>query len=709
MLDNRFGALHEILLRRRGAVLLTPGDGASPLAFVATALQNLESLGFVAAPDLIARLCTLPQSQFVRFFGPLKGTLQRLVGAQVRYEPMYPGFPDQVMAADALELYVNALLHYFGDAVGLRILPDYPQTERPALPEKLIPSPKVLRLGSVDELQGIARDLIGANTSISATDKADVLTLLATFAHDIDALLPASIPHKENLSVVTAALIDHPAADRVLTPYYKTATDILRLATALAGGDVSLAKNTRFPSFKRSRRRLLLALLDGIAQPVEDMNRHREKWLRLGERLHPGEHRAQFARAAAAFDGLRAGEKGAAFYRRVEHAMRRGAVDEAVALLATRPGDFTRRLDHLLRKSHDAMAVIQRFAAVAAPVSTPVLLQAMVHFEHRADGNAIRAFFPKGEAAKVISVPNALPPLPEPVRRAAAEACRAVLLARFATRPALGRVYIDPELKNHLVPFSQRSASKALRTLVRGSRVPLPAGGDTARLFLWWKEGMIEDKHTGRVDVDLSAALYDADWRYLEHVSWTRLRSVTYKAAHSGDITSAPNGACEFIDLDLPSVARYGGRYVVAMAFVYSGHPFCALPECFMGWMSRSAPASGEIFDARTVVDRVDLANEARICIPVILDVIDRVVIWTDVGLRAHPKWQITLEENQSGVQHLGRAMTTLCKPTLLDLLRLHAMARGQIVADVRKADVEFSIAAGTPFAIERIMAEFLA
>ncbi|MCB9528616.1 MAG: TerD family protein [Myxococcales bacterium] len=709
MLDNRFGPLDEILLRRRGAVLLTGGDGSLPLAWVATAMRNLEALGYVAHPALVDRLCTLSEAEFVRFVGPLVGALKKAVGAHVRYAPMYPDFPTQVMAASDVELYVNALMHYFGDVVGLRILPDYTPSARPPLPAGFLPAPKVVRLGDLDELAQIGRDLIGANTSISATDKADVVALLAAFGDDVRALLPPRIPHKENLSVVTAALIDHPAADLLLTPFFTGATDVLRLATSLCGGDVSLAKNTRFKAIKRARRRLLLALLDRIADPLEDMNRHREKWLRLGERLHPGEHRDRSPNAAAAFDKLRAGETGRAFNAAIEAALRTGAVARAAELLATRPGDFTRRLDHLLRRARDPMAVVRRFAEVAGPVSTPVLLQAMVHFEHRADGNPIRAFFPKGDAAKVISVPNALPPLPEPVRRAAADACRAALTARFAALPPLGRVYVDPGLADHLVPFAQRSASKALRTLVRGSRVPLPDGGDTARFFLWWKEGLVDGKPTGRVDVDLSAALYGPAWDYMEHISWTSLRSARFKGAHSGDITSAPNGACEFIDLDLPSVARAGGRYVVALALVYTRHPFCALPECFMGWMSRREPASGEVFDPRTVVDRVDLASEARICLPIILDVVDRVVVWTDVGLRSHPKWNITLEANHSGVQHLGRAMTTLCKPTLRDLFTLHAEARGERVDDPAAADVVFSVEAGTPFEIERTMAAFLA
>jgi hypothetical protein len=96
---------------------------------------------------------------------------------------------------------------------------------------------------------------------------------------------------------------------------------------------------------------------------------------------------------------------------------------------------------------------------------------------------------------------------------------------------------------------------------------------------------------------------------------------------HSGDITAAPRGACEFIDIDIPSVLNYGGRYVVASLNSFTSQPYCDLPECFAGWMMRKNPGSGEIFEPAMVVDKVDLAAETEIAIPVILDLKERMVI----------------------------------------------------------------------------------
>lgn len=90
--------------------------------------------------------------------------------------------------------------------------------------------------------------------------------------------------------------------------------------------------------------------------------------------------------------------------------------------------------------------------------------------------------------AKAWAVPNTQPELDEGSCREIVDLCEQTLITRFSVQPSLGKVYIDERLKDYHVPFSQRSASKALHTLVRGSRIPM-AEGNTIRFFCWWKEG----------------------------------------------------------------------------------------------------------------------------------------------------------------------------------------------------------------------------
>ena len=74
----------------------------------------------------------------------------------------------------------------------------------------------------------------------------------------------------------------------------KTYTDILRLAVELSDGDTSLSQKTRFKNFTRRERKILLQLFDNCKVNLEDMLRHRQMYLRLGEKIHPGEYREKY-------------------------------------------------------------------------------------------------------------------------------------------------------------------------------------------------------------------------------------------------------------------------------------------------------------------------------------------------------------------------------------------------------------------------------
>lgn len=717
---------NTIFLRRKNKLIVEPGQAQLPDAYLATALHNLLALGYIFSQPLIQRVRTLSVDQFTTLYEQVARDLKQMVGAHVVYEPTYPNFPTQVMEASDCELFFDAIIHYLTCG---QWRPRFTKRQRPLLPDKV--EPRVIDLGTEEEFDQMIRALIRSNTAISDVDKADVAWALSTY-ENLDSILPDEIPLKENVGFVVATLLHHGRAQLSdVSRYFKTATDVLRLAVSLSGGDVSLPPvpkarrshddpkvvvnqdtidraRIRFRKFSRAERRLLLALLDQCPNAAEDMCRYTGLWKTLMGALHPAEYRSRYPNACRAFDALYHGAV-TTFGSQVEAAVLQGDIQRAVALLQTRPGEFARRLNALLCRTADQQQVVAAFAAVAKDVATPVLLQVISYFAHRSDGRELRVIFPKGNVTKLQVLPNQLPPLPDDVCRAVVKVCRDALTRRFAALPPLGRVYVDERLRDYLVPFALRSASRSLRTIVRGSRLPMPEG-DTIRFFTWWKEGVVDGHPTGRIDVDLSAVMYDASWQYMEHVSYTNLRSVKYQAVHSGDIVAAPKGACEFIDLHIPSILQYGGRYVVASLFVFSGPAFCAMPEAFAGWMIRQQPGSGEVFEPSTVQDRIDLAADTKICIPVIMDLQEREVIWCDLALTQNPNWYVNIEANQSSVSLMGWAMTTLKKPTLYELFSLHAAARGELVSSAAEADTIFGVHEGiTPFDQERIMAEFLA
>jgi hypothetical protein len=738
------------LHRDKVFVLPANPDGAADttpvlLEQLGTALVNLAELGYTFSPALIQRLSALPQAQFLAVYARLLPELKKRKGAHKTYRPMYPNFPRQVMEAHPAELWLNAILHYwFG------LLPDYVEEKRPAMPLPPFETMTVLEAGTGHEFRQIPKDLLAAKSSLSVTEKEQLGWFFQNFGDDAAMFLPPEIPFKENLALAVTLLLKYTRLDPgLLRPHVKNATDVLRIAAVLSGGDASLAKPPKFRSFKRKERRLLLALLEAQPNRMEDTLRHAEIWKRLAHGLHVGEFKSTYPAAYACLSLLRAGTAYPTTNHVIEMGLARGDLDSVLARLKHRPGDLARRLDHLLRlhlpeppakpsgskfdtllrlvETADsrqaaqarfevaAHQVLDLFETVAHQVSTPVLLQVLTHFKdrNRTAPAELRTFFPKGNLAKVKSIDNKLPDLPPTVTETVVAICRAALIDRFKALPPLGPVYVDEALRGYVAPLTARSSSKALRTLTRGSRVPFPADfGTTLRFFLWWKEGQVPgtDEETGRVDLDLSALVFDTDWALKDSISYHHLRNQALGAYHSGDITSAPDGACEFIDLDIAKVLKNGGRYVVMSVNGYTTQPFVQLPECFAGWMMREDPQSGQIFEPSTVRDKVDLAADSTMALPVILDLEQREVIWTDLALKRNLNAVNNVRTNEKSINVVARAMTQLVRPDLYELFTLHVAARGRRVYQRNQAETVFAADSGTvtPFDQEIIRANYL-
>ena len=695
--------LNEIFIRRRKKVFIESGSDVLSDAYIATVLKNLSDIGYTLSEDVISVLRTFSVQELVDFYEDVVTSLKKLKGANFTFKPMYPNFPKQVMNMHEAQLYLNAITHYLTGEI-----PEYPKDARVPLLDDV--ELEVIDLGTKEEFADVVGKILTSRTSISETDKADL-----DFGIENNLIaFPEEIPHKEVLGHFSKTILEkNPTEAHRLHGYFKVPTDVLRVATALSDGDVSLAQNTRFRNFTRAERKFILGALDSVRDFDEDLFSNKDRWLRLGEKLHPGEFKKRFPNAAANFNKLRNEKKPETLGGKVERYLAEGDAVAAAEKLKNRPGQFARRLDHLLRttsKAKERQAIVDSFAEVAVNVSTPVLLQVLNHFEQRND-QSLRVIIPKGKVSKIAALENELPKLPKKYCNAVIKTCKKALEEKFSDLEPLGNVYVGEELKGFPVPFSQRSASKTAKAVSRGSRFDIPEG-DTLRFFIHWKN--LESGGPGyygrRVDLDLSAVLYDADWNYLEHISYTNLKSAKYRAHHSGDITDAPNGAAEFIDVNIESVLKYGGRFVIPSVISYSGQLFSDIPECFGGWMIRQKPNSGEIFEPSTVVDKVDVTSETKYVIPVILDLQERQAIWADLAITSNTHYYgRNVESNKNTLVLMGRSLTELKKADLYTLFELHGKARGKLVDNPEDADVVFSKDDGiTPYHIEEIASEFL-
>ena len=714
--------LNAVTIRRLGAVYIpsatggpapscftspqeaqpTPQQGAD--AGVDTALTTLRALGYRLS-DPAREALTSPEQAWT-----LVNAAARLSSGSpsAEYRPFYPDFPVQVRTTSEATLLVNAALHYLGDVVGVRILPDYRPSPREPLPGD-DGALTELGLATTQDLERIVADLIAQATPFSAQDRAD-LTALRDFG-------PKAAPRvavKENLAVLTVTF-----PDLDFSASYRTVTDVLRLAVAMAGGDVSLAEPCRFPSFSRAQRRRLLGLLDAVGQvqdsrdSAEEMARRCERWKRLARHLRPGDYARRFPRAAALLHQVASGGAEEGFTSHLEEALARRDVEGVLRLLSTRPGVFARRLNHLLRLCPDDAArerVVAEFARVAPEVSLPVLVRLWEYFSSPgADALPWRVVAIKAATGtKTTLIPSTRRPGPADaaVVRAVEEALR--------QRRRLGRIAVDQGLYGgYTAPVGLRSASPGMRTAGRGTRLPLPEG-ETIRFFLHWCDlpeappeapGPAEPAATAdrdtRVDLDLSAFFVSEDFTRTEQIAYYNLRSTA--AVHSGDLTSAPDGAAEFIDVTLAEALRQGWRYVVMTVHSFSHHRLSEVPECWAGAMARGAdPQSGEVFEASTVMQRLDLVSPAFNATPFVIDLAERRLIWWDlpVGVGEHQVANLDHSSNRV-LAHL----LDLLEGRRMPLAHLLGLLADDVVEDPDKAQLVFGEGGILPWQTERILA----
>lgn len=782
-----------ITLEKTQQVLLNDFSRISsvgPQARYALTLQaNLEAYGYSFSTDVLKALSHQSVDELTKFNSWFMPALQTSLGAHRNFSPMYPNFPKQVFEASRTELVINAIMHYMGDAIGLRIMPQYTKEARLPLDTmpKIVPEGfldngaeplKLIGGATMDDVRALFTNTVSSNTSLSESDKEATRVLFSYFKElgEVEGLVSAAvIPQKENLSYVTKMVIEQGLAVDTVVSKFNNITDVLRVAVALSDGDVSLAAPTKFAKFKRPMRRAILGLMEGVMASsqgdlvVENMFQKRDVWVRLGEKLHPGEYSDRFPLAAQMFVAVRNDKKPLNFNAKVDVSVDAKKFEEAIELLKTRPGVFARSLNRLFQRIEDNPVVklerpvkvvaqpvpvavepnnpfavlkgkfstmapvveekvvalpqelsrvekerligktVQAFGEVASAVSTPVLLQVYNHFKTQGEKEQ-RIFLPKGAVAKAFVAENNVKALSSMIADDITFICRSALVERFKELPALGKTYVGEELKEQNVPFAMRSASKALKTVARGSKMDIEETKDTTRFFIWWQEpksGQEKDYwYSERVDIDLSVVFLNEEFKYVDHCSFTKLKGQGF--AHSGDITSAPDGACEFIDINRsemnPAVA-----YAVMVVNSYTNQPYYELPECFAGWMQRDKPQTGEVYEPRTVANKFDLTSDSQTVMPMIIDVKNNKAIWADLSLKQGSYWNM-IEGQTKSLEYMVKSMVFLTKPNLYDLFTMHAEARGEIVADKAQAETVFSLHEGiTPYQYQTIAAEFMA
>lgn len=640
--------------------------------------SELLQLGHVLNLEAINMLKSASIADIRQFHFEVIPYLRKLMGAGFKYTPFWKNFPNDVMQKTEIELILHQIAYYI--------------TERQWDPSVEMPKPKAFELsqyrvivaGDEKRFRQIFTDLVSVNNSLTPQDLAVVEWFVDTKQMLI---MPKDIPFKETLCLL--------AAKKVQGLPVKTTTDVLRIAVAMSGGDTALPavpkiKRARigrlsavavqqvrdafkFRKFTRAERRYILDLLErSHCDPSEMCTKSRiNRWIRLGEVLHPGDYAKTFPKAYAAIQALR-DNTAVSFYGELE---KLNTVPEKIEFLKQRPGEFFRRLDFFIRTATGhTKEILDAMTQCGTKVSNKVLYEAYTHFERRRTPMS-RSILIKGQRKRTNL--SELPSLPDSL----IDAVQACILGAIQQKIyELGEsnvsVYIDPELKKIPLPTNMRVVSESLKVMVAGTRMPLNLEGQPViRAFMHWYMNC---------DIDLTAVYVNEDFTNFAHVGWNGSHNSDI-GVYSGDITGGPGRHAEYIDIIIDEARIAGYRYVILTAAVYSGHHFKIIPEACTGFELRLKPEANRTYRPKSIVNSMLLTSDSTQTVLCAYDLKTEefIPIDSDVDGRIASH---AIDVIKATVRHYIEAP----KLSVYDLLEWHTVYRNGVLASEQDAEKKF-------------------
>lgn len=701
-------AVTEFLFKyHRGAIPPAPAAKHTPVVearCVYSANLKLAQDGFTMSQELIDACLKASHDSFMGFWRELSTVVSKHRTLISRAKPIWPNFPEDAMEASVVELYAVNLLHFLTAG---EWAPEFDVTK--VAPGLLLPTTtlKIIPAASDDSAVELVTEMYTRTAPLSPDEATDVAAMMKEpdVAQKVrKTLQEKNLKCRESIALYVRDIFPYGEVEKdAVAQQIHSARDVLRIAAAMSGGDVSLSTVTRFKSFNRSERRFLLEHIESSPSIAEDMAKNREEWKRLGEKLHPGEYQTRYPKTFEAFTKIRSNAHIETFEGKLQSLMKQPIQIMALCQhMAQRPGVYARNLDFVLRNCKDAFsayAVISYFQSVAASVDTRVLMQLLNHFRNRAIGVQM-ATGKKSGASTHVKEKEVAPIAPEIVEAAVKALSNTISTQLKAC--ADSKVYLDPETmkdKKIIFPVNARQMSIGGKVYATGSSMPIPADMDVVRAFLYWKGNDMGGAGYGfDIDLDLSVMFLNEKFEAMDTVSYFNPSSPKVKGIHSGDRRySGKDGAVEYVDFSLDAAQQSGVAYAVVAVNSFSGMLFSELDAAFCGWMSRDGE-TGKQFEPQTVQDRFDLTTDSREQASILIDVVNRKCFVIDMALHQSKRYG-NISDAQDEIEKVTRAVVQNNSLTLNEVLEM----TGRLVDAAEDADViitdggDFSTLANAP------------
>lgn len=581
-------------------------SGVTPTqAEVATFYANLAYYGYTLSRDV--HLTLAKSIDLLKYYwADIEPVLREISGDSHQMDRfvVYKNFPKEVLDKSLTEYWIAQILMYHGFSKENFIQDENPRTSIFET-RKL----KVLHLASVSLISKIRENLLALPTKWTPQQKADVLFTLSVSG------MPAifsDIAFKENA-------IDLLILGKVHVDTF-TATDLLRYAIVLSGGDINSTENVKFKSFSRPIRRQMAELLSmcHLDNVLEDIARDREKFKRLFHRLHLGEFVGKYPRFQTIIEKLYLNDV-KSFSAQVNSLI---LEEKGLVLLASRPGEFIRRLHEMYAlHGNDLKPHLSKVFSRLTNVQLLKIRNYILTINYR----RFLTIAPHGNWSKLQILPNEKEKFTVAFKDFAINIIREILAVRLPTA-------VNIQTKSRYVKL-QLDRLSAL-PYGRGTIFPYDENIKFIRAASYWKI-----TRTGNIWFDCGINFFDENWKPKNTICWMSTRPHGDAAAFSGDPcnTQEMQGrACQMIDLYPEKLIARGIRYAVWNILCYSRIPFSQADDVFASFQLGENPESGKLFEPSRCQLSFPVKDESYTKYVAYVDLVERKIVYMDANLKAN-------------------------------------------------------------------------
>ena len=678
---------------------------------LATLIKKFEGYGYIFSKELAIDISKEERNVII---DKLKSVIKVIEDfkSDKNYIVFYKNFPDEVINMSEVDLYINQILHYW---IGY-----LPSNNENIIKEDIEPSKlvKARELNLIDDemIEKLFIDLLSSNVTLSEQYLDDVCVLANTKSIKELENYMEYIQMKETLTTVSSYILKK---EGVLIGNFKTATDILRLIAKISGDELN-NKHIHFAYFSRTELSQLMTKLENLQNPMPDIKRYSKPWHTFFKLYAKKINFNKYPKVRKAVDML---------FGDISYMTERGKINEQINRLPAMSeeeldnfvkeytvfyGDYIREILSLLNKANENQyeKLLLGLENCVTKVNTRILFQLYDRIINlKANNKTVpRLVNSKGKWRILQESINLSDELLNRVLQIVEDGIK----TQLKEKENLGKVYIDKSYKDIMLTTSEKDSNVSLRPMTRGSRIKFNPNAEVLRFFVAWKnldEKTLKELNTAyskldektlkeltpmysRVDVDLSALTFNENLEFNDVVAYYNQKKSGF--AFSGDITNAPEGALEYIDvLDLERLKKKGNRYILMQIRSYNGYTFEEINSVYAGVMELTSIEAKEKKNmySTAITEGFQIVSSERTTNTILVDLKKFEYIWLDMNMDGYRLDVFQNALNCEEIPYLNDMLRYFSRKqyiTMYDLLKLNADVRGVLTKDKKEADVIF-------------------